>query len=563
VTKVHRSLLVDILLPLHEPNQMLVWGTQEPLIGSYHEALVACLVPFLEREADLVQTVLEAIVAAWPQGFDSNTPKEVMLLHEVGTLFKFVRPDRCGAGLHVVMPKILECLRVDNSRVVERALFLFKDDDFMELLGRQTGQVMEPLVSALLRGGEPCWNPTVTKAAHVLESLEKLDPETFASACETLWGAGTSPVADVTLDSAEKESVPSVPSAQVSVTPKASGTADHPLPPTTLAAAMGTWRPPAKDGIRQPGAPKVAQNPPATITGVAPWAFQTAPPSGASRVARGVKSSRMSGQGKTLPPYTLKRPLPCDSAVPDVSDNRAKTDSSRRRTPEDIRGVEREDENENISAWRHGRGEKVETVISGGRPGPTRKTEEVYQESSEGGTHTVNDTSSGKRTGAGLRRVREFIQELKPKHVEGQAGSWREQQLEPTPTLLPDLRFHDLVFGHELGQGSFSSVKYARQITKGRPQGDWPEFAVKIISTTKIKELHYEKSVTNEIACLRVLSHPGIARLISAFRWRDGAYLVLEYASRGDLHTHIKQHGSLSEVSARLVVSANPLIPAK
>lgn len=67
-----------------------------------------------------------------------------------------------------------------------------------------------------------------------------------------------------------------------------------------------------------------------------------------------------------------------------------------------------------------------------------------------------------------------------------------------------------------------------------------------------LQELHYEKSVTNEIACLRVLSHPGIARLISAFRWRDGAYLVLEYAARGDLHTHVKQHGSLSEVSARL-----------
>lgn len=49
-----------------------------------------------------------------------------------------------------------------------------------------------------------------------------------------------------------------------------------------------------------------------------------------------------------------------------------------------------------------------------------------------------------------------------------------------------------------------------------------------------------------------MFSHPGIARLVSAFRWRDGAYLVLEYASRGDLHSHVKEHGSLSEASTRL-----------
>lgn len=52
------------------------------------------------------------------------------------------------------------------------------------------------------------------------------------------------------------------------------------------------------------------------------------------------------------------------------------------------------------------------------------------------------------------------------------------------------IRFHDLVFGHELGSGSFSVVKYARHITKGKPRSQWPEFAVKVISTTKIQVEH-------------------------------------------------------------------------
>ena len=71
----------------------------------------------------------------------------------------------------------------------------------------------------------------------------------------------------------------------------------------------------------------------------------------------------------------------------------------------------------------------------------------------------------------------------------------------------------------------------------------WPEYAVKIISREKITELGYEANVIREIAVLRTLSHPGIARMVSCFRWRDGVYLVLEYASNGDLHSLIVDSG--------------------
>ena len=49
----------------------------------------------------------------------------------------------------------------------------------------------------------------------------------------------------------------------------------------------------------------------------------------------------------------------------------------------------------------------------------------------------------------------------------------------------------------------------------------------------------YEASVSREIAVLRLMTHPGVARMVASFRWRTGAYLVLEYASRGDLHTQV------------------------
>ncbi|OEU08472.1 kinase-like protein, partial [Fragilariopsis cylindrus CCMP1102] len=123
-----------------------------------------------------------------------------------------------------------------------------------------------------------------------------------------------------------------------------------------------------------------------------------------------------------------------------------------------------------------------------------------------------------------------------------------------SPTLLPTLKFHDLVFGHDLGEGSFGSVRYARLIDRTRTRSHWSEYAVKVISTEKIKEMGYEASVQRELAVLRMLSHPGISRLISSFRFREGVYLVLEYASGGDLHTMLRNNGSLDHDSTRFVI---------
>lgn len=182
----------------------------------------------------------------------------------------------------------------------------------------------------------------------------------------------------------------------------------------------------------------------------------------------------------------------------------------------------------------------------------------------------------------GMRRMSAYMEACKPDEAAEAAQSargWVTAQAQATPTLLPYLKFHDLVFGHELGRGSFSVVKYARQILKegmgdssssgsssssrakaeraaqarlGRSQ--WPEFAVKIVATEKIIAEGYGKNLVREIALLRTLSHPGIARMVSVFKWREGSYLVLEYASKGDLHGLVIRSGSLDVSSTQFVL---------
>lgn len=126
---------------------------------------------------------------------------------------------------------------------------------------------------------------------------------------------------------------------------------------------------------------------------------------------------------------------------------------------------------------------------------------------------------------------------------DGVGNDWKAAQAASTPTLLPTLRFHDLVFGHELGKGSFGCVKYARMIVRGKSRSDWPEYAVKIISNDTVTKCEYGCAVIREMAVLQMVSHPGFARLISLFRYTHSAYLVLEYAGRGDLHSMIIRKG--------------------
>ena len=68
----------------------------------------------------------------------------------------------------------------------------------------------------------------------------------------------------------------------------------------------------------------------------------------------------------------------------------------------------------------------------------------------------------------------DWIYHLSAEEIEDGQRGWVAAQSAAAPTLLPDLKFHDLVFGHDLGSGSFSTVKYARQILKQTPSAGGP-----------------------------------------------------------------------------------------
>ena len=110
-----------------------------------------------------------------------------------------------------------------------------------------------------------------------------------------------------------------------------------------------------------------------------------------------------------------------------------------------------------------------------------------------------------------------------------------------------NLTLFDLVFGHELGTGSFACVRYAKRIVRGASASTWDEFAVKDV----LKE--HEKVALREIEVMKTFSHPNITTLIATFESKKALHLVMEYAENGDLHGVLSNTGPLVEECVRFL----------
>mmetsp|Transcript_8132 Transcript_8132/g.15309 ORF Transcript_8132/g.15309 Transcript_8132/m.15309 type:complete len:1234 (+) Transcript_8132:111-3812(+) len=528
VPESYKHLLREVLLPLHKPSGMTLWRDQQPLLGLYHKVLVQCIGALVSLDKSLIAEVIKQIIHPdiWPlegkqegtgTASAANTPKLVLLLHEIDTYIGLLdmQSQTTDAILaDEVLPLVLRlctCISSDNSRASERALEFFKNKSFKMLVRIHLRTLMRPLLAALCRvdsGMDVPWNPTVQKMTLiVLRELESFDPKLFTDSFRDLYSSRKSQFKK------EEAVLPQLTThAAMTHTKKGIGK----VPPVdifSLKRSMGDWRPPIMTHTphmetqsqgasfltssmpppksRMPQSNRSKVQPPLTVTGVAPWAIQSS---------------------NSLISTSLKPNIQQNEATPEMNEPKhyeleslkRKDHSSKRDMDE--KSISKSSENDSIVCLQE------------------------YMDKLKSPSSTMDSESD-----------------------DGFSG-WAKAQMAESPVLLPGLKFHDLVFGDVLGTGAFSTVKYARQIVKGKTRSRWPEYGIKIVSTQKIAELGYERSINREIAILGLMGHPCISRLISSFRFRDGAYLVLEYAAGGDLHSLLKRNGSINEDSTRFVI---------
>ena len=117
------------------------------------------------------------------------------------------------------------------------------------------------------------------------------------------------------------------------------------------------------------------------------------------------------------------------------------------------------------------------------------------------------------------------------------------------PTKHQGTSVMNIVQGRVLGEGTFGQVLYGLRVRAGAPKSSWPEVALKRM-TAKHSEI-----AQREAAVMDAVKHPNVTRLLAVYSSSKHIHLVLEYAAKGDLHTHLAELGTLETSAARFVAA--------
>ena len=99
----------------------------------------------------------------------------------------------------------------------------------------------------------------------------------------------------------------------------------------------------------------------------------------------------------------------------------------------------------------------------------------------------------------------------------------------------------DYEFIKTIGKGTFGKVKLAKhKLTK-------EQVAIKILEKSKIKTKKYLERIEKEIKYLKLFNHPNIIQIYEVIESSSSFFIIMEYASGGELFNYIVEKEKLSE----------------
>ncbi|KAB1200654.1 Serine/threonine protein phosphatase 2A 55 kDa regulatory subunit B' delta isoform [Morella rubra] len=122
----HKLFLMRVLLPLHRTKGM----------PAYHRQLAYCVSQFMQKEPVLGGVVVRGILRYWPV---TNSHKEVLLLGELEELVENLDPDQCRKLALPLCTQITRCFNSWHSQVAERALYIWNNQQFVNMASQAVG----------------------------------------------------------------------------------------------------------------------------------------------------------------------------------------------------------------------------------------------------------------------------------------------------------------------------------------------------------------------------------------------------------------------------------------
>ncbi|XP_052458280.1 serine/threonine-protein kinase MARK2 isoform X12 [Carassius gibelio] len=124
----------------------------------------------------------------------------------------------------------------------------------------------------------------------------------------------------------------------------------------------------------------------------------------------------------------------------------------------------------------------------------------------------------------------------------GRSSVSRSRNVAPTVDESPHIGNYRLL--KTIGKGNFAKVKLARHVLTSK------EVAVKIIDKTQLNSSSLQK-LYREVRLMKFLNHPNIVKLFEVIDTEKTLYLVMEYASGGEVFDYLVAHGRMKEKEAR------------
>ncbi|KAG8381883.1 hypothetical protein BUALT_Bualt05G0019100 [Buddleja alternifolia] len=172
------SVITGFALPLKEEHKIFLWSALVPLhkpksLGVYFQQLSFCVTQFIEKDPKLASTVIKGLLKYWPI---TNSQKEVMFLGELEEMLETINMAEFQKVMVPLFSRLKHCINSYHFQVAERALFLWNNDQIVNLIAHNRQVILPIVFPALEVNAENHWNQAVLNLTlNVRKMLEEMD----------------------------------------------------------------------------------------------------------------------------------------------------------------------------------------------------------------------------------------------------------------------------------------------------------------------------------------------------------------------------------------------------